>query len=244
MAFKGIRSAIKLIHKGCVKCELSEFLALEKHRPDLELASYLLRRDKESYRILLVIRSMENEVIDETLEEEIRDFLYDHKLVRAFKPNLPRPCRHQIYYLALIQDVPESPGTIRIIASNGGWFNPTIGTRILKGEEDITFFVTRMRILGRIMDDFIDHSDIYEVLGLDVGENYRDLDDIIKDPYYLIATLVCNVQKAKPVLENIKKKRKDLLESIDKHAWWLIPLFAEILRWSTGYEGPPTSYVV
>jgi len=205
---------------------------------------YLLQTTRNSYKVLLVIRSLEQKEIDKKLEEEIKDLLFDHPTVRAFKPSMQRPYKHQLTILALLQDMPKVPGAVRIVSRLGGWFDSYVGARIYKGVEHITFFIEELVNVGRIIEEYGREGDTYKVVGVEVGKKYLGIADVANDPYYLISILMGDIEGKKSIIEKIIQKAHDLLDPIKKQAWWLIPLLKEILRWTSGSSSREGNYVV
>ncbi|UCE16216.1 MAG: hypothetical protein JSV12_00945 [Candidatus Bathyarchaeota archaeon] len=233
----GHRCSIKIKHYGCWASELSLFLSQKKLRPDLELFVFVLTKEVEWYKVLLVVRSRERKEISTELEYAIKNFLFEHHIIRAFKPNLPRPYPHKLIFLICIQDT-DVPGAIRIVERLGCWFEPTIGMHVKNGIEDVAFFTDDSSLVGRALEEYSKNIGFYEVYSSKIGPVYKGLADLVNDPHHLIRVLVEGSRRQNIIVARIVDKTKELLNEIHKHAKWLVPLFKEILKW-TGKEFIP-----
>jgi hypothetical protein len=242
----GTRFVIKLEHFGCWATGLNFFLCVTKDRKDLRMLIYVLDVSTSSYKVLLLIQSKEGKEIDKALADSIRDFLLDHEIVQAAKPNLPKT-ENALPFLLLIHDENVN-GAIRTITKNGCWIDPLVGTIVEDGYEAVTAFANDSSVVGRILEDYSRQPTLFKVLAVDIGRKYNSLEDIVNDENYLITQLLNNPETRKKIIDEIILKAKKLLkltqlvETIAKHAWWLIPLLKEIIKW-LGSDGKTGGYI-
>jgi hypothetical protein len=234
----GNRFVIKLEHFGCWATGLNFFLSVTKGRNDLRILIYVLDVSASSYKVLLLIQSKEGKDIDKALADSIRDFLLDHNIVQAAKPNLPKT-ENALPFLLLIHDENVN-GAIRTIIKNDCWMDPLVGTIVEDGYESVTAFANSPSSVGRILEDYSRQPTLFKVLNVEIGRKYASLEDIVNDENYLITQLLKNPETRKKLIDEIILKTKKVLkiaqltETIAKYAWWLIPLFKEIIKWLGG----------
>lgn len=232
----GYRCTIALKHFGCWAYELHRFL-VKKNRADLELVIYLLMQEQEWYKVMVVIRSKEKKEISKKLEYEIRDFLFDHQIVRAFKPNIPRPSPHKLVFLVCVEDK-SVPGAIRIVKRLGCWFEPLIGMPVDNDAENLVFFTEEPGRVGSALEEYAKFPALFQVLSSETGPVYNGLGDIVNDPYFLVSVLMEPDFQDSLKAEIASKKIGSLLEKIGKYASWFIQLLKEILRWASKANPP------
>lgn len=231
----GYKCEIIVKHKGCWASGLStHFQAIG--RPDLILFVFLLDSNKGFYKVLAVIKSKEKKKIESDIERQIIDYLFNHGIVRALKPNLPKPSSHILPLLVCIEDK-EVHGAYRILEDLGAIFDKQIGMLVENGIESVTFFLKDLKILGRALEKYADRHDLYAIYGSRSGKMYTDI-DILEDPHYLLAILIDDKSIITKINEAVKETPKQIGNAIRENAWWLIPLLKEVLRWL--WETTPT----
>jgi hypothetical protein len=236
----GKRCVIRLRHRGCWASELSQWLAIE--RPDLDLMVYgnSVNEDPASYRAVAVIKSREKKKIDEALHSAIMAFLLQHKIVRSVQPRLPRPSPYTMILLIATYDE-EAPGAIRAVLNHGGKIHPQVGIPVINGVEHVTFFAdakTASTSASEIQAEYSKQPDIFDVQGMDLGEEINDETQLFQDPCYLPTYILCSEERRKDFIEVLKKTITEIVDWINKNAPWLIPLLVQIMQWLMKDFGP------